>query len=75
MSTLKNPLDALGIPMGSPAISLLQSAIDVATKRIESGKDAELEVQTAKAFVLAGLQAIADRARPVRIKREESPRI
>jgi|688.fasta_scaffold76490_4 AcrR family transcriptional regulator len=75
MSTLKNPLDALGIPMGFPAIPLLQSAIDVATKRIESGKDAKLEIQIAKAFVLAGLQAIADRTRPVRLKREESPRI
>jgi len=60
MSTLKNPLDALGIPMGSPAISLLQSAIDAATKRIESGKDAELEVQSAKTFVLAGLKALTE---------------
>ncbi|CAN2204615.1 AcrR Transcriptional regulator [Candidatus Nanopelagicaceae bacterium] len=60
MSTLKNPLDALGIPMGSPAISLLQSCIDAATRRIESGKNAELEVQSAKMFVLAGLQALSD---------------
>jgi hypothetical protein len=48
--------------MGSPAISLLQSAIEVATKRIESGKDPELEVQSAKAFVLAGLKALAEKA-------------
>ena len=75
MLTLKNPLDALGIPMGSPAISLLQSAIEVATKRIESGKDPELEVQSAKAFVLAGLKALAERAKPEGIKTVESPRI
>jgi AcrR family transcriptional regulator len=75
MLTLKNPLDALGIPMGSPAISLLQSAIEVATKRIESGKDPELEVQSAKAFVLAGLKALAEKAKPERIKTVESPRI
>jgi AcrR family transcriptional regulator len=75
MLTLKNPLDALGIPMGSPAISLLQSAIEVATKRIESGKDPELEVQSAKAFVLAGLKALAERAKPEGIKTAESPRI
>ena len=75
MLTLKNPLDALGIPMGSPAISLLQSAIEVATKRIESGKDPELEVQSAKAFVLAGLNALAERAKPEGIKTVESPRI
>lgn len=66
MSTLKNPLDALGIPMGSPAISLLQSAIDVATKRIESGKDTELEVRSAQTFALAGLKALSEE-----IKREE----
>jgi hypothetical protein len=75
MLTLKNPLDALGIPMGSPAISLLQSAIEVATKRIESGKDPVLEVQSAKAFVLAGLKALAERAKPEGIKTVESPRI
>ena len=75
MLTLKNPLDALGIQMGSPAISLLQSAIEVATKRIESGKDPELEVQSAKAFVLAGLKALAERAKPEGIKTVESPRI
>ena len=75
MLTLKNPLDALGIPMGSPAISLLQSAIEVATKRIESGKDPELEVQSAKAGVLAGLKALADGAKPEGIKTVESPRI
>jgi AcrR family transcriptional regulator len=75
MLTLKNPLDALGIPMGSPAISLLQSAIEVATKRIESGKDPELEVQSAKAFVLAGLKALAEKAKTEGIKTVESPRI
>jgi hypothetical protein len=61
--------------MGSPAISLLQSAIEVATKRIESGKDPVLEVQSAKAFVLAGLKALAERAKPEGIKTVESPRI
>jgi hypothetical protein len=39
-------------------MALLQSATDVATKRIENGNDAEREIVMTTAFCIAGIRAL-----------------
>jgi AcrR family transcriptional regulator len=60
MQTISGPLSALGIPTNSSAISLLQSAIDTAAKRIDAGNNPEVEVAFAKTYALAGISALAE---------------
>jgi len=48
----------LGIKDISQALALIQSVTDAATKRIESGNEAELEIVTATNFCLAGVRTL-----------------
>ncbi len=58
LSPLTRNLAAIGIADISQALALLQAATDAATKRIESGNDAEREVVTTTAFCIAGIRAL-----------------
>ena len=60
LETISAPLRALGIPMDSPALSLLQSAIDVATRRIETGSDVQSELTDAQTYAVAGIGALSE---------------
>ena len=59
MATIVEPLKKIEIRDLSLAISYLQSAIDAAAKRIDSGNEAALEIQHAQSFAVAGLRALA----------------
>jgi hypothetical protein len=48
----------IGIEDIHQALTLLQSTTDAATKRIESGTDAEREIVTTTAFCIAGIRAL-----------------
>ena len=58
LTPLTRNLAAIGIADISQALALLQAATDAATKRIESGNDAEREVVTTTAFCIAGIRAL-----------------
>lgn len=58
LSPLTHNLQMIGIKDIGQALSLLQSATDAATKRIESGNDAEREIATTTAFCIAGIRAL-----------------
>lgn len=53
---LRHSIAAMGISDTDQALALLQSATDVATKRIEGGNEADREIASTTAFVLAGLK-------------------
>lgn len=55
---LHSNLEKLGVKDCSQALALLQAATDVATKRIESGSDADAEIQKTTAFCIAGIKAL-----------------
>ena len=55
---LRNSLTSMKIKDISQAMALLQGATDVATKRIEGGADANLEIATTTAFCIAGLKGL-----------------
>ena len=59
METIIDPLRKLEIEDLGLAVSYLQSAIDVAAKRIDVGYEAALEIQNAQVFAIAGLRALA----------------
>ena len=59
MATIINPLRMIEIEDLGLAISYLQSTIDAAAKRIDSGNEAALEIQNAQMFAIAGLRALA----------------
>lgn len=59
MATIAPQLYEIGVTDISLALPYLQSAIDVASKRIDSGHDAALEIHHAQKYVLAGLRALA----------------
>ena len=59
METIIDPLRKLEIEDLGLAVSYLQSAIDVAAKRIDAGNEAALEIQSAQIFAIAGLRALA----------------
>jgi AcrR family transcriptional regulator len=59
METIIDPLRKLEIEDLGLAVSYLQSAIDVAAKRIDAGNEATLEIQNAQIFAIAGLRALA----------------
>ena len=58
LAPLRNSLTLMKIKDISQAMALLQGATDVATKRIEGGADANLEIATTTAFCIAGLKGL-----------------
>ena len=58
LAPLSKSLTQLGIVKVDQALALIQSATDVATKRIEGGADADSEIASITAFCLAGLKAL-----------------
>ncbi len=59
ISPLREALAQSGIKEVASAAAFLQSVTDAATKRIEAGNEAELEIKSAVKFALAGLRALA----------------
>lgn len=58
LAPLRNSLEEMQISDITQAMALIQSATDVATKRIEGGADADLEIATTTAFCIAGLKGL-----------------
>jgi AcrR family transcriptional regulator len=58
LSSLTENLRVLGVKDIHQALSLIQAATDVATKRIESGNDAELEISMTSRFCIAGIRGL-----------------
>lgn len=58
LAPLHNSLREIGIGDISQALALLQAATDVATKRIENGVDAEVEINSTIAFCIAGVRSL-----------------
>lgn len=58
LAPLRNSLEEMQISDITQAMALIQSATDVATKRIEGGADADLEIATTTAFCIAGLKSL-----------------
>ena len=58
LAPLRNSLTLMNIKDISQAMALLQGTTDVATKRIEGGADADLEIATTTAFCIAGLKGL-----------------
>jgi len=58
ISPLREALAQTGIKDVVCAAAFLQSVTDAASKRIDAGNDAELEIQNAVTFALAGLRAL-----------------
>ncbi len=58
LAPLRNSLTALQIKDIPQAMALLQGATDAATKRIEGGANADLEIATTTAFCISGLKGL-----------------
>jgi AcrR family transcriptional regulator len=58
LSSLTENLRVLGVKDIHQALSLIQAATDVATKRIESGNDAESEISMTSRFCIAGIRGL-----------------
>ena len=58
ISPLRQALAETGIKEIASAAAFLQSVTDAASVRIDAGNDAELEIQSAVTFALAGLRAL-----------------
>jgi AcrR family transcriptional regulator len=59
LSPLRSKLEELGISDINFALTLIQSTTDGASRRIESGDDAELVIRSTREFCIAGLTALA----------------
>ena len=59
LAPLQSRLKEIGVSEIAIALSLIQSATDNASRRIERGDDAELVIQTTKNFCIAGITALA----------------
>ena len=59
MTTISAPLQEIGLTDIRGAMSYLQNTIEAASVRIESGSDAEIEIQSAQIYAIAGLRALA----------------
>jgi AcrR family transcriptional regulator len=59
ISPLRQALSETGIKEIVSAAAFLQSVTDSASTRIDAGNDAELEIQNAVTFALAGLRALS----------------
>jgi AcrR family transcriptional regulator len=60
LSSLTQNLQVLGVRDIHQALSLIQAATDVATKRIESGNDAESEISMTSRFCIAGIRGLIE---------------
>lgn len=58
LAPLKSKLDEMGVKDISFALTLIQSTTDGASRRIESGDDAEHVITTTREFCIAGLTAL-----------------
>jgi AcrR family transcriptional regulator len=58
LASLTQNLQVLGVRDIHQALSLIQAATDVATKRIESGNDAESEISMTSRFCIAGIRGL-----------------
>lgn len=58
LAPLKIKLTEMGVKDISFALTLIQSTTDGASRRIESGDDAELVIKTTREFCIAGLAAL-----------------
>jgi hypothetical protein len=58
LAALYSSLQAIGVRDISYALNLLQATTDVATKRIEKGDDAEVEIKMTVNFCIAGIRAL-----------------
>jgi hypothetical protein len=61
MAPLQLSLDEVGVSDIGIAATLLASVTDAASIRIDAGNDAELEIQSAVTFALAGLRALVQK--------------
>jgi len=61
MAPLQESLTNTGLSDVRAAAALLSSVTDAASIRIDAGNDAELEIQSAVTFALAGLRALAQK--------------
>jgi AcrR family transcriptional regulator len=59
LAPLRSKLEELGISDINFALTLIQSTTDGASRRIESGDDAELVITSTREFCIAGLTALA----------------
>jgi len=59
LAPLRSKLEELGISDINFALTLIQSTTDGASRRIESGDDAELVIKSTREFCIAGLTALA----------------
>lgn len=59
LSPLKEKLSDLGVQETDFALSMIQSATDKASRRIENGDDAEVVISLTTTFCIAGIRAIA----------------
>jgi AcrR family transcriptional regulator len=60
MATIIEPLQKISVKDLGLAVTYLQSTIDAAAKRIDSGKEAAPEILNAQKFAIAGLRALAE---------------
>lgn len=58
LAPLRTALSDIGVADVVQALVLIQSVTDAATRRIESGSDAELEIETASNFCIAGIATL-----------------
>lgn len=58
LAPLAKGLTALGVKDLSQALAYVQATTDTATKRIEAGHDAEIEIKSATAFCISGLSQL-----------------
>jgi hypothetical protein len=58
MGTISAPLGEIGLPDVQLGLAYIQHTIDAASVRIESGKEATLEIAYAQKFAIAGLRAL-----------------
>lgn len=59
MAPLRRALEETGIVEIKTASTMLQAVTDAASIRIDAGNEAELEIQSAVTFAIAGLRALA----------------
>ena len=59
LATIITPMSQIGFQDLHSAVAYIQSVVDTASIRIESGKEKEPEIQNATKFAVAGLRALA----------------
>ena len=59
LATIITPMSLIGFKDLYSAVAYVQSIVDTASTRIDSGKEKELEIRNATEFAVAGLRALA----------------